>query len=255
MKKTLFSTFIAMSFFVSNVSNAGIPVFDGAANANTLQQWAEKLQQWQETVRHYEAQINVANDQLKTLKGIKGHIKNFNVDDLIKDINAIDKLMPTYDSIVNGSWNKDAEKLSKKLGIDETCKKGVNKKLKNICKSENMNLASNYIAMEKVNQQVNAITKKIKGLARNVASSQDIKTTTDINNQIAVYNGQLEMLDRKLSITQKQYELNRNLIAKQREIAIKEKNLRPTNGMFEKFHKELTERQKSIRKSDGYLGD
>ncbi|MWP47019.1 hypothetical protein GQ589_06170 [Gilliamella sp. Pas-s27] len=119
--------------------------------------------------------------------------------------------MPNYDSIVNGKWNKQAEALSKKRGINERCC-DHDKKLNNICKSENMNLASNYIATEKVNQQVNVITKKIRELANKVASSQDIKT--DINNQIALYNGQLETLDRKLSVIQKQYELHRDLIDK-----------------------------------------
>jgi type IV secretion system protein VirB5 len=249
MKKSfIFGAFVAISVSF-NASAGGIPVFDGVANTTALQQWIEKLQQWQQTVTHYQKQIDVANDQLNTLKGIKGHIKNFNINALINDINAIDNLMPNYDSIVNGNWNRQAEVLSKKLGIDERCT-DRDKKLNNICKSENMNLASNYIATEKVNQQVNVITKKIRELAIKVASSQDIKTTTDINNQIALYNGQLETLDRKLSITQKQYELNRNLIDTQREIALEMKNLQPTTDFFQQLQNEFN--RKKSRKSNQF---
>lgn len=249
MKKSfIFGAFVAISVSF-NASAGGIPVFDGVANTTALQQWVEKLQQWQQTVTHYQNQIDVANDQLNTLKGIKGNIKNFNINALINDINAIDNLMPNYDSIVNGQWNKQAEALSKKLGINERCS-DHDKRLNNICKSENMNLASNYIATEKVNQQVNVITKKIRELAIKVASSQDIKTTTDINNQIALYNGQLETLDRKLSITQKQYELNRNLIDKQKEIAIEMKNLQPTTFFFQELQNEFN--RKKSRKSNQF---
>lgn len=248
MKKLIFGSLVAISVSF-NASAGGIPVFDGVANSTSLQQWVEKLQQWQQTVAHYRQQIDVANDQLNTLRGIKGHIKNFNINALIKDINSIDSLMPNYDSIVNGKWNTQAEALSKKLGIDKRCSKR-DEKLNNICKSENMNLASNYIATEKVNEQVNVITKKIGELAVKVASSQDIKTTTDINNQIALYNGQLETLDRKLSIAQKQYELNRDLIDKQRKIEIKMKNLQPTTGFFQEMQNEFN--RKKSRKFDQF---
>lgn len=248
MKKLIFGSLVAISVSF-NASAGGIPVFDGVANSTSLQQWVEKLQQWQQTVAHYRQQIDVANDQLNTLRGIKGHIKNFNINALIKDINSIDSLMPNYDSIVNGKWNTQAEALSKKLGIDKRCSKR-DEKLNNICKSENMNLASNYIATEKVNEQVNVITKKIGELAVKVASSQDIKTTTDINNQISLYNGQLETLDRKLSIAQKQYELNRDLIDKQRKIEIKMKNLQPTTGFFQEMQNEFN--RKKSRKFDQF---
>lgn len=247
MKKLVLCGLLLVSF---NATSGGIPVFDGVANSTTLQQWAEKLQQWQQTVMHYETQIGIANDQLKTLRGIKDHIKNFNINALIRDINAIDNLMPNYESIVNGNWNKDAERLAEKMGITEKCKfKQV--ELNNLCKSENMNLATNYIVADEINKRVNFITQQIHTLSREVATSNDVKTTADINNKIMVFNEQLETLDKKLSIARQQYEMNKELITAQRQIRINELNLAPTRDSFKYFERGF--RNKNKRNSpDGF---
>lgn len=249
MKKIFLVVFV-FSLFSSNASAGGIPVFDGVANTTDLKHWAEKLQQWQETVLHYQNQITLAKDQLDTLRGIKDHVKNFNINALLNDINAIDSLIPSYDSIVNGKWNTQSEALANKLGINDKCDNGV-KKISNLCKSEGMNLATNYIVTNEVNKRVNKITKDIQKLSREVATSNDVKTTADVNNKIGIYNGQLETLDRKLTIAQRQYEMNKELIRVQRENEIKELNLQPTSEYFGRFQN-LLKSKNSNKRSDGF---
>lgn len=249
--KKIFLAVCIFSLFSSNASAGGIPVFDGVANTTNLQQWIEKLQQWQQTVSHYQKQISVANDQLNTLRGIKDHVKNFNVNALLKDINTIDDLIPSYDSIVNGKWNSESEKLAKKLGINDRCDDKA-KKISNLCKSEGMNLATNYIVTKEVNKRVNDITKEIQKLSREVATSNDVKTTADINNKIVIYNGQLETLDRKLSIAQRQYDMNQELIRVQRENEIAELNLQPTDKAFSHFQSLLKSGSSKKSSSGGF---
>lgn len=252
MRKKLLLLSVVISFSFT-ASGGGVPTFDAVANATALQQWVEKLQQWQQTVSHYQNQINVANDQLNTVRGIRDNIKNFNLNALINNINAIDGLIPNYDSIVNGRWNGEAETLAQKLGINDKCL-GKSIDINNLCKSENMNLATNYIATEKVNSQVNEIIKQIRVLSGEVATSNDIKTTADINNKIMMYNEQLEILDKKLSIAQRQYETNQKLIDSQREIAIKNLNSAPSDASFRHFQDLLKSRNKNKSKSnfDGF---
>jgi len=252
MKRFSLCTLLLVSF---NAMSGGVPVFDGVANTTSLRQWAEKLEQWKETATHYKNEIAVANDQLKTLRGIKDHIKNFNINSFVNDINSLDKLLPNYESIVNSNWNNDAMRLSEKLGIDDKCKSksksNAYKKIINLCKSENMNLAANYIVTDEINKQVNLITKQILTLSREVASSNEIKTTTDINNKIAIFNGQLETLDRKLSIVQQQYQMNKELIKTQREIQIRQINSAPTRESFKYFERAFKNTNKR-NNSDGF---
>jgi len=229
-KLLLIGGLVSVSFYAVS---GGIPVFDGVANSQNLQQWAEKLKQWQQTVQQYKSELQVANDQLNTLKGVKEDIANFNLNGLIRDITALDNITPSYDSIVNGKWSSEANTIAKKLGIDARCETSItNSKLYNLCKSESLNLASSYVTAEKVNEQVNIISKKIATLSKRSATAEDIKTSADINNQIMSYNNQLETLDRKLSLAQRQYTLNNDLIAKQKEQAIKDINSQSSTQFF-----------------------
>lgn len=254
--------FIVFLMPIFNATGGGIPVFDGAANTASLTQWAEKLKQWVETANHYKEQVkayqnqaNITTDQLNQIKGIKDNIKNFNIKTLLKDIGAIDNLIPDYNSIVENKWNPQAEQLANKLKIDQKCQVKENSNIKynekmiNICKSENLNLATNYLISENINEQVNSISKKVANLAIEVSKSDSIKETADINNKIALYNGQLETLDRKLTLVQKKYQLNEDLIAKQKEALINEINARSSNDYFTRLGNAFDKKNKAKNKN------
>lgn len=244
MKKTKL-LMLSLCFISYNALSAGVPVFDGAASIRALNEWQEKLQQWQSTNSFHNSNLTLGQEQLGTLRGIEDQVRNFNVKSLLKDINAIDKIMPDYNAIISGKFSQESNALASKLDINGRCGNNI-KELINLCKSENLNLAANYIAMEKVNEQINVISEKIGKLADEVAQSKNIKNSTDINNQITLYNNQLALLDRKLALTQKQYESNQELINKQREQIIDEIELRPTTPTFQFFQDELDRNNRNV---------
>ncbi|MCX8579564.1 hypothetical protein J3U35_08935 [Gilliamella sp. B2717] len=250
MKKTKL-LMLSLCFISYNALSAGVPVFDGAASIRALNEWQEKLQQWQSTNSFHNSNLTLGQEQLGTLRGIRDQVRNFNVKSLLKDINAIDKIMPDYNAIISGNFSQESNALAAKLDINGRCVNNI-KELINLCKSENLNLAANYIAMEKVNEQINVISEKIGKLADEVAKSDDIKNSTDINNEITVFNNQLALLERKLSLTQKQYESNQELINKQREQIIDEIELRPTTPTFQFFQDELDRNNRNTVSFDGF---
>ncbi|MCX8573825.1 MULTISPECIES: type IV secretion system protein [unclassified Gilliamella] len=250
MKKTKL-LMLSLCFISYNALSGGVPVFDGAASIRALNEWQEKLQQWQSTNSFHNSNLTLGQAQLGTLSGVKDQVKNFNVKTLVKDISSIDKIMPNYDSIVSGKFSKESNALASKLDLNGRCVNN-HKELVNLCKSENLNLAANYIAMEKVNEQINVISEKIGKLADEVSQSDTVKNSTDINNEITVFNNQLELLDRKLELTQKQFQSNQMLIDKQKEKIRKELNLRPSTEAFQRLENELKRKNKNIVSFDGF---
>lgn len=166
----------------------GIPVFDGAAVAQAIQQGIQMGQQIQNQVK----QINELKGQVKALTG------NRNLGNILKT-EALEQLPDEWKSVYSEAMKAKGGNFN-----DLLSSKGYNPN------ADNERLLKHVDLMQKAIQDSELRFRNIKALMDKVNTTQDVKAAADLQNRIALENAyiqqnqtRLDMMDRFMALQEK----------------------------------------------------
>lgn len=199
------SSFIASAALCANMFASGIPVVDGAANAQitnqTIQQameFAKEAKRWVDTTSHYKSELKAYADDIATKTGARDAINFINeVQDIYKNAKdlgtSIDSIGEDFSNV--SKLDKQADKLFKKYFKTDPCGDIQDAVDKNLCISQSRQVFKDTIAIESSSARISAYSDQLNRIAKQMkstANSSDIKSSTDYANSIALITAQIQ---------------------------------------------------------------
>lgn len=217
MKKLVLSSVIAFNLAFAS----GIPVVDGAMNAQVQMQnlkqiaeWAKEATRWTDTVSHYQKQLQAYAEELKAKTGIKDSVST--LQDLkqiyadfgrayenIQDFN--DKVLSDPEAFIK---DKIGETYSKYMIFDK-CQYITDTHRKGICLTEMLTAAAEIQSTEQKTKELNDINKVIQEIETKMKSSQDIKESQDLANALNAQVAKVQLIQVNLQNEHYRYEAER----------------------------------------------
>lgn len=225
------NTVLALALFLSAPAfSAGIPVFDGVQNTESINQWMQKLQQWQETVTHYKSELDAYKRQLATATGVRdiqgflNEAKNLksDIDNLRKNGVSLDDLLTNQ----GGAYSSELQRLYGKYQSFDTCNQSSSSpRYLESCKQIILNQAVAIENTSDVENKIAGTLNDITALSDRISNAQDSKESQDLANAVAARSVQLNALTSQWEMSVKQAEQRSNLLAQQRQKAFDEQQL------------------------------
>lgn len=218
-------------FFISTQAiSAGIPVFDGIQNTESINQWIQKLQQWQDTVTHYKSELDAYKRQLATATGIRD-IQGFlnEARSLKTDIEQLRRNGISLDDLLanqNGEYSAELQRLYSKYQAFDTCppSRSSPRYLAN-CKQLVLNQAVAIENTADVENRISSTLSDISDLSDRIANARDTKESQDLANAIAAKSVQLNALTSQWEMSVKQAEQRTKLLEQQKQNEFGEQQL------------------------------
>ncbi len=212
IKKIFISTVLSNTLLFSG----GIPVIDAVANAQaiaqnikTVAEWAKEAQRWADTINHYKTQLTAYENELLSKTGIRNSV------DFMKDLNRLKQYSKAYGddyldlaqalSNPNSRVGNLARALFDKYNVFDRCE---NKKSweKQSCENKLKREVTQIAVIKETNKMVDQSSKNLEKLSKSISSSQDIKESQDIANAINMELAQLQVVNMKMEMFNKQNE-------------------------------------------------
>lgn len=199
------SGFIASAALCANMFATGIPVVDGAANAQitnqTIQQameFAKEAKRWVDTTSHYKSELKAYADDIATKTGARDAINFINeIQDIYKNAKdlgtSIDSIGEDFSNV--SKLDKQADKLFKKYFKTDPCSDIKDNVEKNLCVSQSRQVFKDTIAIESSSARISTYSDQLNRIAKQMkstANSSDIKSSADYANSIALITAQIQ---------------------------------------------------------------
>ena len=199
MKSLSFTKVVLSSALIANIVFAsGIPVVDGAINAQTTQhnmkqvaEWLKEAKRWVDTTKHYSSQLNAYAEQIAAQTGVR------DVTSFLKDVKSIydeaeglgENLyeLKDFTKDVKGSLSSRVKDLMNKYYDYDYCEniRGEDAdKSKNACYQRRALPIEEVAIYEKAGKNMQTRANNISKLKNKLAKSKDAKESADINNAI-----------------------------------------------------------------------
>ena len=215
-KVVLISALATTSIFAT-----GIPVVDGALNAQTTQQnlkqvaeWVKEANRWIETTKHYSSQLDHYAKEIAMHSGVR------DVTSFLKDVKSVydeaDKLgtnLMNFDFSMDNKtqWGDKVKNLMSKFYDYDYCESIRHDNEKNNCYTKRKIPIDEIIMYEKAGQSMSEYAKNIGKLKNKLALSKDAKESADINNaiqaQVALMQAEKNQIDLQLKALETKKEL------------------------------------------------
>ena len=212
---------------------SGIPVFDGAAQAQainsyiqTAMEYAKEAERWTETTAQYKNELEAYAKELAAKTGVRDAMKFIkkieSIYDNAKDLGtSIDSLGDDWNNI--SKLDKQAAKLMEKYFKTSPCDKIEDSVEKSLCETQNRHIAKEAVfneqarvRMEYFADQFNAIAKDMQ---TNKGTKDDLKQSLDYANAINLLSAKMAAEKNRIELEQaqlqKQEQLQKKLIEQQ----------------------------------------
>lgn len=233
MNKRLYGAIGAVLFFSSYSMAAGIPVFDGIQNTESINQFVQKLQQWSDTVTHYQNELDAYKKQLATATGVR-NIQSFLSDakNLKNDLDNLRKNGVSLDDLLTnsgGSYSSQLDSLYSKYKSLSTrdCDSSVNTSqlYQDTCKQIVLNQAVAVENTSEVQDKISDTLSDISTLSSRMELSEDSKESQDLANAISAKSVQLNALTAQWEMSVKQSEIRNQMLAQKKQKAFTEQQM------------------------------
>ncbi|WP_416260236.1 type IV secretion system protein [Gibbsiella quercinecans] len=225
------NTVLALALFLSTPAfSAGIPVFDGVQNTESINQWVQKLQQWQETVTHYKSELDAYKRQLATATGVRDIQGFFNeAKNLKSDIDNLRKNGVSLDDLLTnqgGAYSSELQRLYGKYQSFDTCNQSSSsQRYLDSCKQIILNQAVAIENTSDVENKIAGTLNNIAALSDRISNAQDSKESQDLANAVAARSVQLNALTSQWEMSVKQAEQRATLLEQQKQRAFEQQQL------------------------------
>lgn len=216
MKKSIITASLVLFTSFSNLNGAGIPVIDAASIAQDLTQnikelgeWAEQAQRWGETASHYSNQLTAYETELLSKTGIRDSVQ------FMKDLNRLHNYAKSYGddyldlakafanpSTVIGNYSKQ---LFEKYSVFDRCENEYYKGWeKEACENKLKRDVTEIATIQESKNKTDEIFKNLDDLSKKLSNTKDIKDSQDVQNAINVELAQLQIINMRLDMLNKQ---------------------------------------------------
>ncbi|QKF77301.1 type IV secretion system protein [Arcobacter defluvii] len=208
MKKYLLSAILSTQLLFS----AGIPVIDGVANAQamaqnikTIAEWAKEAERWANTVTHYQDQLKAYEDELLSKTGIRDTVS------FVQDLNRLQSYAKIYGNDYldlgaalankNSMVGNQARQLFDKYNVFDRCSSSINKEA---CENKLEREVTTIATVQQTKTLVDKSAQNLENLSKKVSNTEDIKESQDIANAINIEIAQLQVVQMKMDMLDKQ---------------------------------------------------
>lgn len=203
MKITKFLMGVAIASSLS--FGSGIPVVDAAANAQMIKDsieqaltWAEEAKRWADTVEQYKKDLEAQAKEFATKTGIRDAMKFARdikgIYDTAKDLGT--SIQDSVNSFDLSKLDNQAYDLLTKIIGDDPCKGYDTLEATNACKKMKVSPWKESIAIGESAKNLQKLSKRLEDLSDEIAKDkgdqEDIKSSTDMSNQINLTIAQLQ---------------------------------------------------------------
>ena len=211
MKKYLISAVLSTQLLFSS----GIPTVDVLAIAQSLGQnikeiaeWAEYAERWSETASHYSNQLTAYEKELVSKTGIRDSVQ------FMKDLDRLKKYSESYGDdyldLAKAMANpksrvgNQARNLFEKYNVFDRCENQIYKDWqKENCKLNLQREVTQIATVQETKKMVDTSAENLEKLSKRVSSSQDIKDSQDIANAINMEMAQMQIIQMKIDMMEK----------------------------------------------------
>ena len=211
MKKYLISAVLSTQLLFSS----GIPTVDVLAIAQSLGQnikeiaeWAEYAERWSETASHYSNQLTAYEKELVSKTGIRDSVQ------FMKDLDRLKKYSESYGDdyldLAKAMANpksrvgNQARNLFEKYNVFDRCENQIYKDWeKENCKMKLQREVTQIATVQETKKMVDTSAENLEKLSKRVSSSQDIKDSQDIANAINMEMAQMQIIQMKIDMMEK----------------------------------------------------
>lgn len=212
MKKYLISAVLSTQLLFSS----GIPTVDVLAIAQSLGQnikeiaeWAEYAERWSETASHYSNQLTAYEKELVSKTGIRDSVQ------FMKDLNRLNNYAKSYGddyldlakAFANPSTviGNQSRKLFDKYNVFDRCENDIYKAWeKEACENKLKRDVTEIATIEESKNKTDEIFKNLDDLSKKLSNTEDIKESQDVQNAINVELAQLQIINMRLEMLDKQ---------------------------------------------------
>lgn len=222
MKNKIFTKMVLVSALSANLVFAtGIPVVDGAMNAQTMQhnlqqvaEWLKEANRWVETTQHYSSQLDHYAKEIAIQTGVRDVVS------FLKDVKSVydeaDKLGTNLMELdfrkdSKSAWSDKVKQLMKQIYDYDYCANIVEDKEKNGCYTKRKIPIDEIILYEKAGEKMQDYAKNISKLKNKLAKSQDPKESADINNAIQAEIALMQVEKNQIDLQLKALETKRQI--------------------------------------------
>ena len=216
MKKSIITASLVLFTSFTNLQGAGIPVIDAAAlsqditqNIKTIEEWSREAQRWGETASHYTNQLKAYEDELLSKTGIRDSVQ------FMKDLNRLQNYAKSYGddyldlaeafanpNTVIGNYSR---KLFDKYNVFDRCQNDYYKDWeKEACENKMKREVTEVATIQASKEKTDEIFKNLDDLQKKLANTSDVKESQDITNAINVELAQLQIVNMRLDMLDKQ---------------------------------------------------
>lgn len=226
-KKLIITSLCASALMIFSPTSfaQGVPTVDAAALANMAQQAARDIAHYASVLEDLKTQIQTQQNQLQSMTGIKDMVNlNQDLQNLTQTATSIKDVFNNPNKYFNdglAALPNDAKELMDKYGVNELCDQYKNRaSFKKLCEAElTAKVATSYQNNLLIEQLNNNIT-RLSELSVKASNSPDIKTSQDIANQIAIVNGNIQVIQHSLTAAYNQQESFKGMVDARRKIEI-----------------------------------
>ena len=216
MKKSIITASLLLFTSFTNLNGAGIPVIDSAAlsqditqNIKTIEEWAREAERWGETASHYTNQLKAYEDELLSKTGIRDSVQ------FMKDLNRLNNYAKSYGddyldlakAFANPSTviGNQSRKLFDKYNVFDRCENDIYKAWeKEACENKLKRDVTEIATIEESKNKTDEIFKNLDDLSKKLSNTEDIKESQDVQNAINVELAQLQIINMRLEMLDKQ---------------------------------------------------
>lgn len=229
MKKSIITASLVLFTSFTSLNGAGIPVIDGASIAQDLAQnikeiaeWKEYAERWGETASHYTNQLKAYEDELLTKTGIRDSVQ------FMKDLNRLQNYAKSYGddyldlaeafanpSTVIGNYSR---KLFDKYMVFDRCQNDYYKGWeKEACENKLKRDVTEIATIQESKNKTDEIFKNLDDLQKKLANTSDVKESQDITNSINAELAQLQIVNMRLDMLNKQNQAQERIEEEQKQ--------------------------------------
>lgn len=216
MRKSIITASLVLFTSFTNLNASGIPVVDAASIAQDLTQnikeiaeWKEYAQRWSETASHYTNQLTAYETELLSKTGIRDSVQ------FMKDLNRLNNYAKSYGddyldlaeafanpSTVIGNYSR---KLFDKYMVFDRCQNDYYKGWeKEACENKLKRDVTEIATIQESKNKTDEIFKNLDDLSKKLSNTKDIKDSQDVQNAINVELAQLQIINMRLDMLNKQ---------------------------------------------------
>lgn len=235
MKKSIVTASLVLFTSFTNINASGIPVVDVASisqdlaqNIKEIAEWKEYAERWSETASHYSSELTAYQNELMSKTGIRESVQ------FMKDLNRLNNYAKSYGdnyldlakafanpSTVIGNYSR---KLFEKYSIFDRCENELYKGWeKEACENKLKRDVTEIATIEESKNKTDEIFTNLDELSKKLSNTKDIKESQDIANAINVELTQLQIINMRLDMLDKQNQAQARIEDEQRLQKRKEK--------------------------------